>query len=101
MGRIIIIEEELEQSIFQFGHCKEGVTFGIGRLNLKNYYFKLSVLRGLLLPFKCGFHEIWQKIVLFSFSGHPNGPKTTSHNKIVIMLFEGRVGLEITALSLN
>ena len=25
MGRIIITEEELDQSIFQFGHSKEGV----------------------------------------------------------------------------
>ena len=56
---------------------------------------------GSFILLKCGFHEIWQKIVLFSFSGHPNGPKTTSHNKIVIMLFEGLVVLEITALSLN
>ena len=56
---------------------------------------------GSFILLKCGFHEIWQKIVLFSFSGHPNGPKTTSHNKIVIILFEGLVVLEITALSLN
>ena len=56
---------------------------------------------GSFILLKCDFHEIWPKIVLFSFSGHPNGPKTTSHNKIVIMLFEGLVVLEITALSLN
>ena len=56
---------------------------------------------GSFILLKCGTNEIWQKIVLFSFSGHPNGPKTTSHNKVVIMLFGGLDVLKITMLSLN
>ena len=75
--------------------------FGIGRQSLKNYLFKLSVSEGSFILLKCGFHEICQKIVLFSFSGHPNGPKTTSQNKVAIISFGGPVVLKITALSLN
>ena len=56
---------------------------------------------GSFILLKCGFHEIWQKIVLFSFLGHPNGPKTTSHNKVVIMLFGGLLVHKIIALGLN
>ena len=53
----------------------------------KNILYHLLSPEGSFILKKCGFHEICQKIDLFSFSGHPNGPKTTSHNHEVIMFF--------------
>ena len=75
--------------------------FWIRGPSLKNSFFKLSVIRGLIYTLKCSFHKIWQNIVLFSFLGHLIGPKTTSHNKVVKMWYGGLVVLKITALSLN
>ena len=43
MGRIIITEEELDQSIFHFGHSKEGV-----RCELFFFLFSCQILRILI-----------------------------------------------------
>ena len=59
---------------------------------------ELMIVYGFLLIRKC----IEPLFLFFSlFLGHPNSPTTTSHNKVVIMLFVGLVVLKITALTLN